>query len=44
MAAGEAENPQVVMPRVYKLVFYRLMAFFMLGSLAVGINVPYTDS
>lgn len=44
MAAGETENPRVVMPRAYNKVFYRLMAFFVLGSLAVGINVPYNDS
>lgn len=43
MAAGEAENPRVVMPRAYNAVFYRLTAFFVLGSLAVGINVPYND-
>lgn len=43
MAAGEAENPRVVMPAAYNKVFGRLMAFFVLGSLAVGINVPYDD-
>ena len=43
MAAGEAENPRVVMPSAFKQVFGRLMAFFVLGSLAVGINVPYDD-
>jgi amino acid transporter len=43
MAAGEAENPRVVMPRAYNAVFYRLTAFFVLGSLAVGILVPHTD-
>ena len=43
MAAGEAENPRVVMPKAYNKVFGRLMAFFVLGSLAVGINVPYND-
>lgn len=43
MAAGEAQNPRVVMPRVFKTVFFRLTAFFMLGSLAVGINVPSND-
>lgn len=43
MAAGEAENPRVVMPRAFNAVFYRLTAFFVLGSLAVGILVPYTD-
>ncbi|PGH27098.1 hypothetical protein AJ80_01285 [Polytolypa hystricis UAMH7299] len=43
MAAGEAENPRTVMPRAYKAVFYRLTAFFALGGLSVGINVPYDD-
>jgi yeast amino acid transporter len=43
MAAGEAENPRAVMPRAYNSVFYRLTLFFVLGSLAVGINVPYND-
>ncbi|PNS14567.1 Proline-specific permease [Sphaceloma murrayae] len=43
MAAGEAENPRVVLPRAYKAVFYRLTTFFVLGSMAVGILVPYDD-
>ncbi|QSZ30141.1 hypothetical protein DSL72_004661 [Monilinia vaccinii-corymbosi] len=43
MAAGEAQNPRVVMPRAFNGVFYRLTAFFVLGSLAVGILVPYDD-
>ena len=43
MAAGEAENPRVVMPKAYNAVFYRLTAFFVLGALCVGINVPYND-
>ena len=41
MAAGEAENPRLVMPKAYNAVFYRLTAFFVLGSLCVGINVPF---
>ncbi|KAI7278743.1 amino acid permease [Hortaea werneckii] len=43
MAAGEAENPRVVMPKAYNAVFYRLTTFFILGALCVGINVPYDD-
>ncbi|TLS29986.1 hypothetical protein PpBr36_02860 [Pyricularia pennisetigena] len=43
MAAGEAENPRKVMPRAFNAVFYRLTAFFILGSLAVGILVRYDD-
>ena len=31
MAAGETENPRVVLQRAFKAVFYRLTTFFMLG-------------
>lgn len=44
MAAGETENPRAVMPRAFNAVFYRLTGFFVLGSLAVGILVPYNDA
>ena len=37
MAADEAENPRIAMPRAYNAGFYRLTTFFILGSLAVGI-------
>ncbi|GAP93354.2 putative amino acid permease [Rosellinia necatrix] len=43
MAAGEAENPRKVLPKAFNAVFYRLSTFFCLGSLAVGILVPYND-
>jgi len=43
MAAGEAENPRYIMPRAFKAVFYRLMFFFVIGSLCIGIVVPYDD-
>ena len=43
MAAGEAENPRKILPRAYNAVFYRLTAFFVLGALSVGINVPFDD-
>jgi amino acid transporter len=43
MVAGEAENPRRTMPRAFTSIIYRLTAFFILGSLAVGICVPYTD-
>jgi len=43
MAAGEAENPRKVMPRAFNAVYSRLTVFFILGSLAVGILVPYND-
>ncbi|KAI5852023.1 amino acid permease/ SLC12A domain-containing protein [Tricharina praecox] len=43
ISAGEAENARVVMPRAFKAVTYRLVGFFVLGSLAVGIVVPHND-
>lgn len=43
MAAGETANPRKVLPRAFNAVFYRLTAFFILGSLCVGILVPYDD-
>lgn len=43
MTAGEAENPRKVLPKAFNSVFYRLTAFFVLGSLCVGIVVPYND-
>jgi amino acid transporter len=43
ISAGEAENPRSVMPGAFKAVTYRLVGFFVLGSLAVGIVVPYND-
>jgi yeast amino acid transporter len=43
MAAGEAENPRIVMPKAYNAVFYRLTTFFILGALCVGIVVPHDD-
>lgn len=43
MAAGEARDPRRNMPQAFSSVFYRLTAFFMLGSLCVGTVVPYND-
>lgn len=43
ITAGEAINPRKVLPKAFRSVFYRLTSFFMLGSLCVGILVPYDD-
>lgn len=43
MAAGEAVNPRSVLPKAYNGVFYRLTVFFVLGTLCVGVLVPYND-
>jgi yeast amino acid transporter len=43
MIAGEAINPRRIMPTAFRTVFYRLIIFFILSALAVGILVPYND-
>lgn len=43
VSAGEAENPRKTIPRAVRRVFYRIFLFYVLGSLAVGVLVPYND-
>ncbi|KAJ3843201.1 general amino acid permease AGP2 [Lentinula raphanica] len=43
IAAGETQTPRLILPRAFKSVFYRLMTFFVIGSLCVGIVVSYSD-
>lgn len=43
LCAGEARSPRRVLPLVFKRVIYRLIFFYVLGVLAVGILVPYDD-
>lgn len=37
LAAGEIKNPRRTLPRVSRLIFYRLVGFYVLGVFAVGI-------
>ncbi|KAF9061914.1 general amino acid permease AGP2 [Rhodocollybia butyracea] len=43
MAAGEAQTPRHILPRAFKSVFYRLTAFFVLGTFCIGTIVSYSD-
>ena len=43
VAAGEAENPRKNIPKAVRRVFWRILFFYVLGSLAIGVTVPYTD-
>ncbi|KAK8154538.1 AAT family amino acid transporter [Phyllosticta citrichinensis] len=43
VAAGEAENPHVNIPKAVRRVFWRILFFYVLGSLAIGVLVPYDD-
>ncbi|KLO06770.1 hypothetical protein SCHPADRAFT_837571 [Schizopora paradoxa] len=41
ITAGETRNPSKNMPRVVKFVFWRILLFYVLSIIMVGLNVPY---
>ncbi|KAF9485823.1 hypothetical protein BDN70DRAFT_870714 [Pholiota conissans] len=41
ITAGETKNPSKNMPRVVNLVFWRIMIFYILTILIIGLNVPW---
>ncbi|KAK5098858.1 hypothetical protein LTS08_006236 [Lithohypha guttulata] len=43
MVAAEAKRPRVYIKNAFKTVYYRFGLFFIVGSLAVGVVVPYND-
>ncbi|KPM38668.1 putative proline-specific permease put4 [Neonectria ditissima] len=44
LACGEIQNPRRAIPRVAKLVVYRLLGFYVIGVLAVGIVCSSKDA
>lgn len=40
-AAGEAANPRKNIPKACRRVFWRILFFYVLGALAIGVLVPY---
>jgi yeast amino acid transporter len=44
VAAGEAENPHKNIPKAVRRVFWRILFFYVLGSLAIGVLVPSNDT
>ena len=44
VAAGEAENPRKNIPKAVRRVFWRILFFYVLGSLAIGMLVPSDDN
>ncbi|PYH94382.1 hypothetical protein BO71DRAFT_379761 [Aspergillus ellipticus CBS 707.79] len=44
LAAGEMQNPRKNLPRAAKQYFYRLLIFYILGVLAIGVICPSTAS
>ena len=43
VAAGEAEDPRRNIPKAIRRVFWRILFFYVLGSLAIGVLVPSND-
>ena len=43
VAAGEAENPRKNIPKAVRRVFWRILFFYVLGSLAIGVLLPYDE-
>ncbi|KAF7375921.1 putative amino-acid permease PB1C11.02 [Mycena sanguinolenta] len=41
ITAGETKNPSKNMPRVVKFVFWRILLFYILSILLIGLNVPW---
>ncbi|KAJ7078830.1 amino acid permease/ SLC12A domain-containing protein [Mycena belliarum] len=41
ITAGETKNPTKNMPRVVKFVFWRILLFYVLSILLIGLNVPW---
>jgi AAT family amino acid transporter len=44
ITAGETKNPTKNLPRVVKNVFWRILLFYVLSVLLIGLNVPYNYS
>lgn len=43
VAAGESENPRKNVPKAIKQVFWRIILFYILAILIIGLIIPYDD-
>jgi lysine-specific permease len=43
VAAGEADNPRTTIPRAVRQIFWRILMFYMLSILVIGLILPYND-
>ncbi|WP_455280764.1 amino acid permease [Cupriavidus necator] len=43
VAAGEAENPAKTIPRAIRQTFWRILLFYVIAILIIGVLIPYTD-
>ncbi|KAF5576975.1 amino acid transporter AAT family [Fusarium pseudocircinatum] len=43
VASGESKNPKRNLPKAARRIFWRILFFYSLGSLAIGVLVPYNE-
>ncbi|HJV16905.1 MAG TPA: amino acid permease [Bacillales bacterium] len=43
VAAGESENPSKTIPQAVKQVFWRILLFYVLAILVIGLLIPFTN-
>ena len=43
IATGESEDPEKNIPKAIKQVFWRILLFYVLAILVIGLLIPYTD-
>jgi lysine-specific permease len=44
VAAGESDDPTKSIPKAVKQVFWRILLFYVLAILVIGLLIPYTNS
>jgi lysine-specific permease len=43
VTAGESENPSKTIPKAVRQIFWRILLFYVLAILAIGLLIPYTN-
>ncbi|KAI9737839.1 MAG: hypothetical protein M1834_009208 [Cirrosporium novae-zelandiae] len=43
MVASETKRPRKILPRAFRSFMWRMLFFFIIGSLCIGIVIPYND-
>ncbi|MBF0713266.1 amino acid permease [Gemella sp. GH3] len=43
VTAGESENPEKTIPKAVKQVFWRILIFYVLAIIVIGLLIPYTS-
>ncbi len=43
VTAGESENPRENIPKAIKTIFWRILLFYILAILLIGLLIPHTD-